>query len=279
MLPSTAYAPVPSEESPRDSNFQPFSVADRESNNGNGRLAYLWSPRAVVITVWILSCGIAFTIGLRWPRDLGAMCINHANLHFPISQDLGLHYHDLDFDAKLTRGNIYRENASVEVDKAWDELGLFFKPMIVSEDVGVRSGIPPGNAKLPLKNGGGFIAMVQVFHQLHCLNLLRKAAWFNYDYYSNIGEHEFANSPEVLQMHVGHCFDFLRQQLMCTADVGLVSFVWVEGQPGPVADFSTKHRCKDFEAIKQWTKEKQADKQQVSINAERRPGDRLEEYP
>lgn len=66
---------------------------------------------------------------------------------------------------------------------------------------------------------------------------------------------------------------------MCTADIGLVSFVWVEGQPGAVADFSTKHRCKDFDAIKEWTKEKQAGGQQARIKAERRPGDRFEKYP
>lgn len=75
--------------------------------------------------------------------------------------------------------------------------------MIVPEALGIKSGIPPGNAKLPLESGGGYIAMVQVFHQLHCLNLLRKATWYNYNYYNNFGENEFASSEEIVQIHVG----------------------------------------------------------------------------
>lgn len=80
------------------------------------------------------------------------------------------------------------------------------KPMSVPEKFGSNSGITPGNAKLPLEEGEGSTAMVQAIHQLHCLNLLRKATWYSYDYYSDLQEHEFAKSPEILQMHVGMLF-------------------------------------------------------------------------
>jgi len=54
----------------------------------------------------------------------------------PISRDLGLQYHDIDFDAKLMGGSIYRDNASTEADKAWDDLGISCKkalPLIYRE--------------------------------------------------------------------------------------------------------------------------------------------------
>jgi len=79
--------------------------------------------------------------------------------------------------------------------------------------------------------------------------------------------------------HSGHCLDFLRQQLMCTADVGLVSFVWVKSQNGPVADLSTKHRCRDFEAIRDWASERQVTGELAEVKPVTRPGDRLNDYP
>ncbi len=110
-------------------------------------------------------------------------------------------------------------------------------------------------------------------------NLLRKASWFNFDHYMAKGEQEFANDLSILHYHVGrslfrrplrldcvlyskvnrnlgHCVDVLRQQLMCTADVGVVPFIWVAkeetDEPHILPDFSTVHRCRDFDAIREW---------------------------
>lgn len=47
----------------------------------------------------------------------------------------------------------------------------------------------------------------------------------------------------------------LRQQIMCTADTGLTTYVWVEGYQLPYPDFSTNHQCRDFERIKDWVLE------------------------
>ncbi len=42
----------------------------------------------------------------------------------PLSNDIGLNYHDQQFDAKLIDTNVYRLNGSDEVDAAWEELGI-----------------------------------------------------------------------------------------------------------------------------------------------------------
>lgn len=44
---------------------------------------------------------------------------------------------------------------------------------------------------------------------------------------------------------------------MCTPDVGVLGQVWWKPSnegPQPFVDFNTKHRCRDFEAIRKWAK-------------------------
>ena len=87
-------------------------------------------------------------------------------------------------------------------------------------------------------------------------NLLRKAFKWNYDYYSEQGKGAFKDGEDIVRIHVTHCLDILRQQLMCVTDVGVLGQVWwqPEGELGavPFVDFNTKHRCRDFEAIRKW---------------------------
>lgn len=44
----------------------------------------------------------------------------------------------------------------------------------------------------------------------------------------------------------------IRQRLTCTADIGLVTAVWVDGYSEPYPDFSTRHQCRDFDKIRDW---------------------------
>jgi hypothetical protein len=57
---------------------------------------------------------------------------------------------------------------------------------------------------------------------------------------------------------IAHCLDIIRQQLMCTADTGVLGQVWwnVE-KPTPFVDFNTQHRCKNFDALRQWAESRQ----------------------
>ena len=46
---------------------------------------------------------------------------------------------------------------------------------------------------------------------------------------------------------------------MCDADVGLIPMYWVKRHDHPYPDFSTYHKCRDFEAVKDWAQENQVD--------------------
>lgn len=45
---------------------------------------------------------------------------------------------------------------------------------------------------------------------------------------------------------------------MCTVDVGVLGQVWVHpDNPEPFVDFNTKHRCRNFDAIRDWAEKNQ----------------------
>jgi len=61
-------------------------------------------------------------------------------------------------------------------------------------------------------DGGGFIAQMEVFHQLHCLDTLRQGMYFNYDYY-----HENRKGVWGLQSYHGKSSTFDVQKLSWAA--------------------------------------------------------------
>lgn len=83
----------------------------------------------------------------------------------------------------------------------------------------------------------------------HSQNFLRQ---YTYKEYYETTVPAFTDGPELLRMHLDHCVDMLRQVVMCSADVTLLTGVWVEGYPRLSADFNTLHKCRDYEAIMRW---------------------------
>ena len=62
----------------------------------------------------------------------------------------------------------------------------------------------------------------------------------------------------MLIMNTAHCLDIIRQQLMCSVDIGVLGQVWVHPEnPEPFVDFNTQHKCRNFEAIRQWAERNQ----------------------
>ena len=74
--------------------------------------------------------------------------------------------------------------------------------MSVSEEVVLKSGENTSAVRVPPELGGGYLAWAEVNHQLHCVNLLRKALHPYWDYYVNITA-DFQREPEQVQVHLG----------------------------------------------------------------------------
>lgn len=75
--------------------------------------------------------------------------------------------------------NKYRGKPSPEIDAAWLEIGLGTPAIRLYDDDLKRlnkSDTPDRPLhRIPDEFGGGYLAMLEVFHLLHCLNSLRKA--------------------------------------------------------------------------------------------------------
>ena len=119
-------------------------------------------------------------------------------------------------------------------------------------------------------DGEHYVVELDVFHQLHCLvsysyhlvngfpltalscsqNRIRKTIYS--DHYPDM--HISLPGNDV---HMSHCFDSIRQSLMCSSDVSLIVWQWhaEAAQSFPRGD--VVHRCRDFDRIKEWALEKQ----------------------
>lgn len=72
----------------------------------------------------------------------------------------------------------------------------------VDPDEALKSGIALDQVKINQKYGGGYPANVEGLHQLHCLNIVRQALYWNYDYYHALGQGAFKNDDNILQKHI-----------------------------------------------------------------------------
>jgi len=79
--------------------------------------------------------------------------------------------------------------------------------------------------------------MMSVFHQLHCLSYI--VEHFQQGYGGVKLEKEIA-------YHSAHCFDYIRQSIMCAADTNL------EGKTEAGPGWGSKHQCKDYDAVLKW---------------------------
>ncbi|KAM7184700.1 protein of unknown function (DUF3328) domain containing protein [Naviculisporaceae sp. PSN 640] len=173
---------------------------------------------------------------------------------------------DMNLSQKTFKGalrdntSIWRMPPSPEVDAAWDYLSAEDMQIITvsASDIHLSGKDPAISVKAPESWGLGsdaYIAQVEVFHQIHCLNELRKDIHYTYYY----GE----KKPTELHLaHRGHCIHMLLQVLMCNADVGIITHNWVrdERYDGPkiraFPDFSVQKTCRDFDGIMEWLREK-----------------------
>ncbi|KAH8652299.1 hypothetical protein BX600DRAFT_516350 [Xylariales sp. PMI_506] len=247
----------------KDEQAQPLTLHIEDFEDDFESLESLSSPRSqpwerswFICASFVLSILAAGCFGAqleRWRVDLDHSCAAHTTQFSPILDDVDIKYSMTSFDGRFMNESIYRRPGSPEVDAAWEALGVDYRAGIISEEAGLRSGLTHHHVQRSKKYGGGFMVNVEGLHHLHCLNLVRKTLYFNYDYYKSLGGHAFLNDGEPFRMHVTHCLDTVRQALMCNADTGVLGQVWVDPtSPQAFPDFLTQHKCKNFEDIRRW---------------------------
>ncbi|CZR53534.1 uncharacterized protein PAC_03413 [Phialocephala subalpina] len=107
---------------------------------------------------------------------------------------------------------------------------------------------------------------VSVFHNLHCLDLARRA--LDPDHYNANTDFTSQLDPQWKRVHIYHCIDQLRQTIQCQSDLTPVPLFSVEGpQKKSFATHSVAHTCRDFDAVKKWGAERNKEKVPFNWNA------------
>lgn len=138
-----------------------------------------------------------------------------------------------------------------DVDEMWNGLSYDIGDQMVSHEQMKALGKPMNSLGVtdPRTGEHGFRIGLEVFHQLHCLNLLRKVTYK--EHYESKGG-DLSEPPEKLRLHLDHCIEILRMNLMCSGDIGVFTFAMLPGYDDPWPDFNTDHVCRNFDAIKNW---------------------------
>ncbi|KAJ6531180.1 hypothetical protein B0H19DRAFT_1082138 [Mycena capillaripes] len=105
---------------------------------------------------------------------------------------------------------------SPPVDRAWDDLYQHVAVDGISRIPKSEAVLLP-NRTSPIPGDPGFyIAELDVFHQLHCLNTIRKALHPSYYPDWDISKGGYP------QDHISHCIEWIRHSIMCHSDTSVV---------------------------------------------------------
>lgn len=148
---------------------------------------------------------------------------------------------------------IFRNEPSHEVDLAWRRISSE-NPIAISREEVLAIGKDPDHAvKYPPNFGIGenkYAARIDVFHQIHCLDALRREAYF--DHYYGEKYTDYNATSKLHKAHLSHCVYYLLQNIMCQANLDVYTHIWTDTVVQPFPDFNITHKCRNFDAILDW---------------------------
>ncbi|KAJ7153294.1 hypothetical protein C8R46DRAFT_912510 [Mycena filopes] len=148
---------------------------------------------------------------------------------------------------KFTRGveddiPIYEQRPSPAVDDAWRELYAFSETSVSRSEAAQM-----GNKTWPILGAPDhYLVALDVFHQLHCLDMVRQRL------------HPGHNYTRLPMGHLRHCIGAIRQALMCAADITPVVWQWSDELKIADQRDDILHVCRDYGKIQTWAKEHHA---------------------
>ncbi|TDZ13761.1 hypothetical protein Cob_v013126 [Colletotrichum orbiculare MAFF 240422] len=121
----------------------------------------------------------------------------------------------------------------------------------VSDDWVHRWGREHEAVKLP---DGGYLGMLSVFHELHCIKRLYQTLSPDY-YYPNATAEEVATNRE----HNQHCLEVLRMGAACRGDVSIITHMWTDKDSQPIVNQTAPHQCVDFDKVMDYSRDQSVD--------------------
>ncbi|KAJ6442431.1 hypothetical protein O9K51_05990 [Purpureocillium lavendulum] len=170
--------------------------------------------------------------------------------------------------------SIARQFPNPAADAIWDEDIELIRPIPITREQIIKLGKNPDTvAKLEDHIWGlgdnAYVAALDIFHNLHCLNSLRQAA---YGRYYNQTMAEATHFHSRTETHLNHCVDILYQHISCSNNLNLVTRHWTEGVTFPFPDFSINAHCINFDKLVKWHKEASVDMKKYVDVMKKPPG-------
>ncbi|KAL4807362.1 hypothetical protein BDV18DRAFT_151968 [Aspergillus unguis] len=219
---------------------------------------------AVNVVVSVIAISIVLSEGgfTRY-RDKNA-ALRAVSWWSPVLDDIEMPRHDAMLNGTLfalPEYSIAREEPGPESDEHWHQFEKVLTHIVSREDI-IKLGKDPDTVSRFDDEYWGFgddayMVQLDIMHQIHCLNLLRKSAFEAYPGYKPTPPLD----PKYKHwwIHMGHCVDILLQNIQCNANTEVLTLNWVEDRHPPWPDFSVNRKCGDFDALKQWQKDHAVD--------------------
>ncbi|KAI0834756.1 hypothetical protein F5Y06DRAFT_278335 [Hypoxylon sp. FL0890] len=184
--------------------------------------------RIFYITAFALSMtimlGLGYLVGSWHERNM-----RRTQIGIPSTEPVGgLHYY-MHFNGS------FPQRSNPESDTLWDSLFPEKRGFILHPQVAPN------------------VAGIAVFHELHCLNILRVAYFASLDgIIEEMGAESQDANHRTSRHHIRHCFEYLRQSLICLADANLEDMNYTTRG---ISGWQTERTCRDFEGLKSWAGE------------------------
>ncbi|KAK2877173.1 hypothetical protein FQN49_001367 [Arthroderma sp. PD_2] len=175
-------------------------------------------------------------------------CIRRLSAYTPALE--AIEYYDTDLDFSSNNESTYQGPPTEERERAWTELWHHEAVMVPSWEMPKLNRTKLDRyEKVNPEKGDGYVAIIEVYHQLACLY-----TWFLMGGYPEDRIPEILTKwPEQNRQRVDSCIDRLRERLMCNGDMTPVLVTKERDKfSGWRADFNTHHRCRDFTKLNGW---------------------------
>ncbi|KAF4624246.1 hypothetical protein G7Y89_g13926 [Cudoniella acicularis] len=178
-------------------------------------------------------------------------CAKQVNTYSPLLDSI--EYEDVEFENFFDHKTVYRGPPTNELEAEWKDLWFYDGVTIPAEKLPSINRTASAEKYRTTDGGKSYHALIEVFHQLHCLNIIRQYTWKDY-YLRHPDRVEtprvFKESEVGARMHADHCIEALRIALMCHGDT--TPYLIIEDPEAPLgflADFSPHHKCVKFDSL------------------------------
>ncbi|KAJ8125183.1 hypothetical protein O1611_g8458 [Lasiodiplodia mahajangana] len=209
-------------------------------------------------------CTIVLLITLIFKRPTDKQCGIQTSIWSPANE--AIEYEVVGPQNPFAHKSPYRGPPTPELETAWDDLWLHGSFRFPEDKLHlINRTVDLGNDRSlkPWHDGkGGFHGQLEVYHQLHCLNLIRQYTWrdwyFRHPEIVRMSGDMLASDIEA-RMHTDHCIEALRLAIMCNGDTTpSITILNPKAPRGEMADFSPIKKCRKFDKLREWSIRNQA---------------------